>query len=71
MDILVFKTNLSDPSHLQVVQSYMQGIPGINRWNVDIQDCDHVLRIEASMVSPRFIEQALQSAGYLCEELPD
>ena len=58
MDILVFKTNLSDPSHLQVVQSYMQ-------------DCDHVLRIEASMVSPRFIEQALQNAGYLCEELPD
>ena len=29
MDILVFKTNLSDPSQVKVVQSYMQGIPGI------------------------------------------
>jgi hypothetical protein len=71
MDILIFKTNLNKPEHLNRVQPVLQNIPGIKRWNVDMQDCDNVLRIEATELSPRSVEAVLQNAGYYCEELQD
>lgn len=71
MDILIFKTNLDNPAVVNRVQTFIQTIPGIQRWNVDIQDCDNVLRVEATEVSPRSIEAVLQGAGYYCEELVD
>lgn len=71
MDILIFKTNLDNPLIVNRVQPVIQNIPGIRRWNVDIQDCDNVLRIEATKLSPRSVESILQNAGYYCEELQD
>ncbi|MCW3087740.1 MAG: hypothetical protein JWQ78_1126 [Sediminibacterium sp.] len=71
MDILIFKTNLETPVLVNRVQPVIQTIPGIQRWNVDMQDCDNVLRIEATAVSPRSVERLLQEAGYFCEELRD
>jgi len=71
MDILIFKTNITHPVQLTLVKPHIQNIRGIQRWNVDIQDCDHVLRIEAKELSPRSVETVLQSAGYYCEELTD
>jgi copper chaperone CopZ len=71
MDILIFKTNLDNPVLVNRVQPVIQNIPGVQRWNVDIQDCDNVLRVEATEVSPRSIEAVLQDAGYYCEEMVD
>jgi hypothetical protein len=71
MDILIFKTNLENPELINRVQPLIQNIRGIKRWNVDMQDCDNVLRIEAIELSPRSVEAILQSAGYYCEELQD
>lgn len=71
MDILIFKTNLSNTERVRSVQPLMRNIQGIHRWNIDMHDCDNVLRIEASELSPRTVENALQNAGYYCEELQD
>ena len=71
MDILIFKTNLENPDLVNRAKPLIQNLEGISRWNVDIQDCDNVLRIEASRLSPRFVEYTLQKAGYYCEELQD
>ena len=71
MDILVFKTNLENLELVNKAHPLIQNIHGIKRWNVDMQDCDNVLRIEAVEVSPRSIESILQNAGYYCEELMD
>lgn len=71
MDILVFKTNLTKPALVNRIQPVMHKIPGIKRWNVDLQDCDHVLRIEGKEISARTIETVLQEAGIFCEELQD
>jgi hypothetical protein len=71
MDILIFKTNLNHPEHIHRVQPVIQNMPGIQRWNVDMQDCDNVLRIEAIELSARTVEAVLQNAGYYCEELQD
>ncbi len=71
MKILVFKTNLDNPELVNRVTPVIQTMPGIQKWNVDIQDCDNVLRIEAIELSPRSVETVLQNAGYYCEELED
>ncbi len=71
MDILIFKTNLNNPQLISEAKPFIQNIQGIRRWNVDMQDCDNVLRIEADQVSPRSVESILKSAGYFCEELED
>jgi hypothetical protein len=71
MDILIFKTNLDTSELVTQAKPIIQNIGGIYRWNVDMQDCDNVLRIEAIQVSPRSVENILQVAGYYCEELHD
>lgn len=71
MNILVFKTNLHNPELVDQARTVLQTIPGIHRWNVDMHDCDNVLRIEAGELSARSVEDQLQQAGYYCEELQD
>lgn len=71
MEILVFKTNLDNPELVNRVTPVLQTMPGVQKWNVDMHDCDNVLRIEATELSPRSVEMVLQNAGYYCEELED
>ena len=71
MNILVFKTNIRFKKHLNEIVPYLNSTAGILRWNVDFQDKDKILRIEASDLHPQFIETVLQRAGYFCEELKD
>jgi len=71
MQILVFKTNLSDRRLVNEVEPHLENVGGILKWNVDLHDKDNILRIETEDVSPRRIEQQLQQAGYYCEELDD
>ena len=71
MNVLVFKTNLDNPEIVKNAEPFILNIPGISRWNLDMQDCDNVLRIEAVELSPRSVEMVLQQAGYYCEELQD
>jgi hypothetical protein len=70
-EILVFKTNITDPSGLERLHELLKSNEQILKWNVDVQDIDHVLRIEAEHVHPSTIINLLQSAGFQCEELPD
>ncbi|WP_157740621.1 hypothetical protein [Mucilaginibacter xinganensis] len=69
MDILVFTTNIEKPEHINQVKPLLTAVPAITGWNFDLEDCDNILRVEASNVSPRYIELLLQTAGYHCREL--
>jgi len=71
MEVLVFKTNIPDTDKINEIAPYLDTAKGVLRWNFDLEDTDNILRIEAVGVSPRIIENTLNSAGYLCEELPD
>jgi len=68
MQVLVFKTNLINTHCIQKVEPYLDH-PHINRWNVDLQDCDNILRIETEALQGKEIEKLLLKAGYYCEEL--
>ncbi|HVZ24993.1 MAG TPA: hypothetical protein VG842_03005 [Sediminibacterium sp.] len=71
MNILIFKTNLDNHEAVQSAGNRLQQLAGIHRWNVDMQDCDHVLRIEAGKLTADHVETLLREAGYYCEEMKD
>lgn len=69
IEILVFKTNLSDSKRIADVESALDIHPGIYKWNVDLDDCDNILRIVSRNIAPAEVENMVLSAGYYCEEL--
>ena len=71
MQILVFKTNIRYKKHVTMVEPHLNRTKGILRWNVDLDDKDKILRIEAGNLHPQAVEAAVKDAGYFCEELKD
>jgi len=71
MEILVFKTDISNRRAVNKIIPRLETIDGIIRCNVDLHDRDKILRIESSAVSPRIIEHQVQQAGHYCKELED
>ena len=69
--VLVFKSNLIAEEDVLTVKPLMDNHPGVLRWNVDQQDIDYILRVEANDVTPTEIEDLVVAAGFFCEELPD
>ena len=70
MEVLVFKTNLRYKKQVSALTSQMSSLQGVLRWNVDLDDRDKILRIEADEeCCPRKVEDTLVQAGYFCEEL--
>jgi hypothetical protein len=70
MEILVFKTNLTDKERISHVEPVLNIHPHIIKWNVDLNDCDNVLRVVSKNIAAKEIEQLLLKEGYYCEELP-
>jgi hypothetical protein len=69
MDILIFATSVEKPEQVKEVKPLLSAVPAISQWNFDLDDCDNILRIVADDISPRYIENLLQTAGYTCQEL--
>jgi hypothetical protein len=69
MEILVFKTSLSDASRIQDIEPSLDVHPNIFKWNVDLHDEDNILRIMANNIVGEEVENLLINAGYYCEEL--
>ncbi|MEP7163546.1 MAG: hypothetical protein ABI741_02570 [Ferruginibacter sp.] len=69
MEILVFKTNLTDQKRVSDIRSDLDIHPLIIEWNVDLHDRDNILRVVSENISPETIEKLLFNAGYYCEEL--
>jgi hypothetical protein len=69
MEVLVFITNVKKPEQVSKIKPLLTAVPAILNWNIDLDDCDNILRIEAGDISPRDIELLLQRQGYNCREL--
>ena len=69
MQILIFKTNLADPKSISDLGPVLDIHPHIIQWNVDLHDCDNVLRVVSKNIKAKEIEQLVVNAGYYCEEL--
>ncbi|HTD41124.1 MAG TPA: hypothetical protein VK671_10925 [Mucilaginibacter sp.] len=69
MEVLVFKTNVTSKKKVSEISSLLTSFPAIQQWNFDLEDCDKVLRIEASGLHPGTVESLLHTAGFNCQEL--
>jgi hypothetical protein len=69
IEILVFKTNLTDTKRISDVEPLLDVHPHIVQWNVDLKDCDNILRIVSRNIEAKEVENILLNAGYYCEEL--
>lgn len=69
MQILVFKTNLNNNTRIKKIMPILNLHPGIYEWNVDLQDCDKILRVVTNSKHPVEVEKIISNAGYQCEEL--
>ncbi len=42
-----------------------------DKWNFDLEDCDHILRVETKTLTAAEIISQMEKAGYQCAELED
>lgn len=71
LQILVFKTNIKTSQDKEQITPVLEALGQINRWTVDCEDCDCVLRIEADGVSEQEIIEAIHRVGFECAVLTD
>jgi len=71
MQVLVFKTSIRRRNDLARVAAVLDREYAIRKWNVDQQDIDNILRIEAYELSPDRVIELMHDTGFQCEELPD
>jgi hypothetical protein len=69
MEILVFKTSLSNINRIHDIEPSLDVYPDIYKWNVDLNDEDNILRIMTNSIEAEEVVQLLLSAGYYCKEL--
>lgn len=66
MDIFLFTTNI-EKSDLTRLSALLESIAGIEKWTIDLDDCDHVLRIVCDGVCFDMLQSKLTEVGFDCQ----
>jgi hypothetical protein len=69
--ILVFRTNINRKKDVKSLTPLFNNCSEILKWNIDLSDCDNVLRVEATHSDHAPVIHLVRQAGYACEELTD
>ncbi|RDV10255.1 hypothetical protein DXT99_26610 [Pontibacter diazotrophicus] len=70
--VLVFKTSVTTNRSVSKVKPLLDRLMDKHeKWSFDLEDCDHILRVEAVSVQPAAIIERLGDAGFACAELED
>jgi hypothetical protein len=67
-EVLIFRTNISNSLEVKKLQPLLNK-KGILKWNIDLDDCDHVLRVVTTSFSPHEIIGFVNEKGVRCEEM--
>jgi hypothetical protein len=67
--VYIFKTNVTTKVAIKKLAPVLDKLSFINKWNFDLQDCDRILRVEATDFDTEIICGLLKSLGYSCVEL--
>ena len=69
-EVLVFKTSVSDNAQVDALRPILElTLAGRGEWNFDLEDSDHVLRVDAEGMHRELIMILLTGLGFACEEL--
>lgn len=70
MKLLILKTDIKTKKRVKTVSPVFDRITAIDRWTIDLEDVDKVLRIEAKdFLKEEDIVKLMDSYGVWCEEL--
>lgn len=69
--ILVFKTNIASAQDVLTIAPSLDADPTIEKWNIDHDDADHILRIESTHQDLSYFIRIVNENGFYCQELPD
>lgn len=64
----VFKTDVHTTEQYQAL-NVLNDREGIRDWSIDLEDCDNVLRVVGSGITPGNIIRIMDQLGFCCEEL--
>jgi hypothetical protein len=67
--IHVFKTSVKTDEDIIKLKPKLENICDIIKWNFDLEDCDNILRIDTSGISPKMIIDLLKELDFECQEL--
>ena len=67
--VYVFKTSVKYNYQIKEIGFQLNSIIQIDKWNFDLQDCDNILRIEATNLDTQIICKLFTSLNYNCIEL--
>jgi len=67
--IHIYKTNINTLEQIKKADSILSKHSKIQKWNIDIDDCDKVLRIESSQLEIFDIIGSLKPFNIYCEVL--
>ncbi|HTN18009.1 MAG TPA: hypothetical protein VL092_10030 [Chitinophagaceae bacterium] len=67
--VLLFKTNIQSLADQFRLRVFLDKIKSIQRWTIDTEDIDCVLRIVSTNLHPAQVMQEIRLMGYECSEL--
>ena len=72
MKLFILKTDIQTEKQLAQLRPVFQQIDDITRWTIDMEDVDHVLKVETGVDSQEMeMIHLLRTKGINCEQLPD
>lgn len=69
--VAVFRTSLQTKQDVIKLAHCFNSLPEFTGWNVDLEDCDNVLRLEGKWIDVDKVQALVRQAGFKCEELPE
>ncbi len=69
----VFKTNVSDTHHANMLVEQIHKTFAGYKANFDLEDCDNILRVVSTkgLIQPSVVINLLENYGFTAEVLPD
>lgn len=67
--VYVFKTSVETEKTVKKLKPNIDRLTPNMRWNFDLEDCDNILRIESSEITPKQVIDLLKTYNFECEEL--
>lgn len=72
MNLLIFRTDIKTKKKVKTIKPILDNAPNIYKWNIDLDDIDNVLRIEALYgITEDDIIKLVKSQGFYCEDLEE
>lgn len=70
-NIFIFETNIKTEKDKQTISKVLNSNNEIERWNIDLEDIDSVLRIESHTLTAEQIIKIITEQDFKCSELSE